>query len=319
MPAEPSASVPSRPDLTALREDASLTVAAVARHLGVAPATLRTWDRRYGLGPSTHHAGAHRRYSSADLERLLHMRRLTLDGVAPSEAARLALAAPSGIPTEADIRDAYADARPAPPDPGALAAAASAFDHAAVRWQLARVHTRDTLHWWDELVAPALAVLRGGIRLEQPGECATSALTAAAFAELRSRTALAQEREEHDPAAVVLVVPLADAAPDLAVHALAAALAAEGIAARLVNGGRPEDIAALADGVEARLVLLHVGSGRGETHRADALIAALTDRAPTRPVYVLRESMDHVERPNLAVHRVRTNAGALHEVLALIR
>ncbi|MEY3734595.1 MAG: hypothetical protein RL347_1954, partial [Actinomycetota bacterium] len=29
-----------------------LTVAAVARRLGVAPATLRTWDRRYGLGPS---------------------------------------------------------------------------------------------------------------------------------------------------------------------------------------------------------------------------------------------------------------------------
>ena len=26
-----------------------LTVAAVARRLGVAPATLRTWDRRYGL------------------------------------------------------------------------------------------------------------------------------------------------------------------------------------------------------------------------------------------------------------------------------
>ena len=30
----------------------ALAVAAVARRLGVAPATLRTWDRRYGLGPS---------------------------------------------------------------------------------------------------------------------------------------------------------------------------------------------------------------------------------------------------------------------------
>ena len=29
-----------------------LTVAAVARQIGVAPATLRTWDRRYGLGPA---------------------------------------------------------------------------------------------------------------------------------------------------------------------------------------------------------------------------------------------------------------------------
>ncbi len=53
----------------------TLTVAAVARRLGVAPSTLRTWDRRYGLGPSAHTAGAHRRYSPADVARLMVMRR----------------------------------------------------------------------------------------------------------------------------------------------------------------------------------------------------------------------------------------------------
>ncbi|WP_459644826.1 MerR family transcriptional regulator [Kineococcus sp. NUM-3379] len=71
----------------------TLTVAAVARRLGVAPATLRTWDRRYGVGPSEHTAGAHRRYSASDLARLVVMRRLTLEGVAPAEAAALATAA----------------------------------------------------------------------------------------------------------------------------------------------------------------------------------------------------------------------------------
>src|SRR4051794_13477628 len=70
----------------------ALTVAAVARRLGVAPATLRTWDRRYSLGPSGHTAGAHRRYPPSDVERLTLMRRLTLDGVPPAEAARVALA-----------------------------------------------------------------------------------------------------------------------------------------------------------------------------------------------------------------------------------
>ena len=65
-----------------------LTVAAVARRLGVAPSTLRTWDRRYGLGPSAHTAGSHRRYSATDLARLVVMRRLTLEGVPPAEAAR---------------------------------------------------------------------------------------------------------------------------------------------------------------------------------------------------------------------------------------
>lgn len=73
----------------------ALTVAAVARRLGVAPATLRTWDRRYGLGPSAHTAGAHRRYTADDLARLSLMRRLVLEGVAPAEAARTALATPA--------------------------------------------------------------------------------------------------------------------------------------------------------------------------------------------------------------------------------
>ena len=69
----------------------TLTVGAVARRLGVAASTLRTWDRRYGLGPSRHIAGAHRRYSAEDVARLVIMRRLTMDGVPPAEAARIAV------------------------------------------------------------------------------------------------------------------------------------------------------------------------------------------------------------------------------------
>lgn len=75
----------------------ALTVAAVARRLGVAPATLRTWDRRYGLGPSGRTAGSHRRYTAEDVARLLVMRGLTLEGVAPVDAAQAAL--------EADLSD----------------------------------------------------------------------------------------------------------------------------------------------------------------------------------------------------------------------
>jgi hypothetical protein len=71
-----------------------LTVAAVARRLGVAPATLRTWDRRYGLGPSAHTPGSHRRYGATDLARLELMQQALLQGATPAEAARHALAAP---------------------------------------------------------------------------------------------------------------------------------------------------------------------------------------------------------------------------------
>jgi len=61
----------------------SLTVAAVARRLGVAPATLRTWDRRYGIGPTNHDSGTHRRYSASDVTRLSAMVRLIAAGVTP--------------------------------------------------------------------------------------------------------------------------------------------------------------------------------------------------------------------------------------------
>ncbi len=85
---------PSRPASTSggsRTASPGLAVAAVARRLGVAPATLRTWDRRYGLGPSGRTAGSHRRYTPEDVARLLVMRRLTLEGVAPVDAARAAL------------------------------------------------------------------------------------------------------------------------------------------------------------------------------------------------------------------------------------
>ncbi len=90
-----------------------LTVASVARRLGVAPSTLRTWDRRYGLGPSAHTAGSHRRYSASDLARLVVMRRLTGEGVPPAEAAQIAqagvvpghAAAVAPTPVEAAARD----------------------------------------------------------------------------------------------------------------------------------------------------------------------------------------------------------------------
>ncbi|GGY01174.1 transcriptional regulator [Streptomyces djakartensis] len=70
----------------------------MARRLGVAPTTVRTWDRRYGLGPDAHTGGRHRRWTAADVARLERMCALTATGIPPAEAARavLAEAAPTG-------------------------------------------------------------------------------------------------------------------------------------------------------------------------------------------------------------------------------
>ncbi|QUF06542.1 MerR family transcriptional regulator [Actinosynnema pretiosum subsp. pretiosum] len=69
---------------------------AVARMLAISPTTLRTWDRRYGLGPSTREEGKHRRYSAEDVDRLRRMVALTGQGVAPASAAAMALSEPGG-------------------------------------------------------------------------------------------------------------------------------------------------------------------------------------------------------------------------------
>ncbi|MFC8127124.1 MerR family transcriptional regulator [Streptomyces sp. NPDC057302] len=71
-------------------QSAALSTGAVARLLGVAPTTVRSWDQRYGLGPDAHTGGKHRRWTATDIARLEQMCALTMAGVPPAEAARIA-------------------------------------------------------------------------------------------------------------------------------------------------------------------------------------------------------------------------------------
>ncbi|MFD0249922.1 MerR family transcriptional regulator [Streptomyces sp. NPDC127113] len=92
------------------RSGGGLTTGEVARRLGVAPTTVRSWDRRYGLGPAAHTGGRHRRWTAGDLARLERMCALTATGLPPAEAARLALGE-----TAPDTPPRRTDPRPPPP------------------------------------------------------------------------------------------------------------------------------------------------------------------------------------------------------------
>ncbi|MFI1566588.1 MerR family transcriptional regulator [Streptomyces sp. NPDC020490] len=85
---------PAAPDPGAGRAshgaDVPLTTGALARRLGVSPTTLRSWDRRYGIGPAVRTDGRHRRWTPRDVAVLEAMCRLTSSGVPPAEAARAA-------------------------------------------------------------------------------------------------------------------------------------------------------------------------------------------------------------------------------------
>jgi DNA-binding transcriptional MerR regulator len=143
-----------------------LTVAAVARQIGVAPATLRTWDRRYGLGPSEHIDGEHRRYSPADVAQLTTMRRLIVAGVAPAEAAEQAknfkgVIKVKKIVREFEVREDVVDA---------LYKALQSFDKAFVEETLAHEIAEYGVEGaWADVIVPTLFLIGQDWENDQKG------------------------------------------------------------------------------------------------------------------------------------------------------
>ena len=65
----------------------ALRIGAVARRTGVAVATLRAWESRYGVLQPCRSDGGHRLYSEDDVDRVLAVLRLTAQGWSVSAAA----------------------------------------------------------------------------------------------------------------------------------------------------------------------------------------------------------------------------------------
>ncbi len=165
--------VSKRNDLLMPSRSHTYTVAIVARRLGVAAATLRTWDRRYGLGPSEHEAGAHRRYTLEDLARLETMRRMVNAGVPACDAARIAaeadisqlpqiqyiedlsnsVMAQSAISHSVNLESGTAIAK-------GLLRAASSLDAVACHAILSRsIQQRGVIKAWNEVISPVLVAV----------------------------------------------------------------------------------------------------------------------------------------------------------------
>ncbi|MFE7837175.1 MerR family transcriptional regulator [Streptomyces sp. NPDC057474] len=164
--------------------DPGLTSGALARRLGVSPTTLRSWDRRYGIGPAVRTDGRHRRWTPQDVAVVETMCKLTSAGLPPAEAARAATEGAGD--TGARPRDAYEGARgsqegaggalvsdgdrqqrspaPGPPSPAdtrkecrGLARAAVRLDAPALEDQLAGAVAQHGLTVaWQEVMVPTL-------------------------------------------------------------------------------------------------------------------------------------------------------------------
>jgi hypothetical protein len=273
--------------------DEALTAGAVARRLGVAVTTLRTWHQRYGLGPSHHTPGQHRRYSGADMDRLQVMRRLTAQGVTPAAAAAWARRMPDnataasapGIPASpapAQTRNGGGYAIPV----GRAGATARGLARAAIRLDAPAL--RDILELtvtgtgvigaWDEVLVPVLV----GV-----GERYAATRRFIEVEHLISRAATEVFGAVRRPPATELPQVLLSAVDEeqhtLPLEALAAALAELGIASRLLGARVPPR--ALADAIARTgpqvVVLWSQLRSTGNPAQLDAVLAA-----PNRPLLV---------------------------------
>ncbi|GAA2256149.1 MerR family transcriptional regulator [Streptomyces amakusaensis] len=228
---------------------AGLTTGAVARRLGVAPTTLRSWDRRYGVGPALRTGGRHRRWTPDDLAVLTRMADLTSTGVPPAEAARIARSAPRTPYTPAAVpgpRTAAGrpDADAGPPsgrvrrERRGLAGAALRLDADAVDALLDSViRAHGLVTAWHEVIAPALRAV--GRKQQSSGERYVEVehlLSWHISCALRRGCATAAPERPGPPA---LLACLPGEGHTLPLEALAAALRRRGLPVRMFGAALP--------------------------------------------------------------------------------
>ncbi len=307
VPSDSAASPPSAPSADQdYGDQVRLTVAGVAARLGVAAPTLRTWDRRYGLGPSDHVAGSHRRYGAADLARLETMRRLTLDGVAPADAARIARDDQRPDP------DPVAHAVPQPQEPSVadpltLAAAAVEGDHE----RLARLVQRSNsdhgiIESWVTVIRPALEMVSQRAHPDRPGLDPRRALQAEM---MRAVSVVATDPQAPKGDTVVY----ASDEHQVAAHVLAAELSTRGVRARVVHPGLLDDgPGALLDLVAKRPGTLTVFVE--EPEGGVDWVQELCDRGDEVFLVAFTDEI----APRRGLHRARTLGGAVHEIMSVL-
>lgn len=294
-------------------DEALLSVGAAAGRLGVAPATVRSWERRYGLGPGGRSHGGHRRYTAADLNRLLRMQELVSRGQAPAAAARAVLGeqgASTTRPVTVRTGGGSGQRRPnqgggpggrvlavpgASPEVRGLARAASRLDADAAAGQLGDLLVgRGVVRTWNEVLQPVLVSI--GVRWVRAGVDVEHILSEAAMDALRSYRAFLPRPVPGRP---VLLACAPHEQHTLPLHALAAGLAELRVPLRMLGGRVPTSAVATAarrTGAGAIFLWRHCSDEHGtpdqpgepsESEQPDDDLAALVGLTRSRPPRLL--------------------------------
>ncbi|MBB2909894.1 DNA-binding transcriptional MerR regulator [Streptosporangium becharense] len=310
----------------AAEEEPGYGIGAVARRLGVPAPTLRTWNLRYGVGPSRRSPGGHRRYDARDLWRLQEMNRLIKNGVPAADAAREVLriqvipapAAPeNGRPAvAAEPAEPLPEAahRPVIPTVDMLARAAVTLDSRSVSdWIGAALARHGVLWTWEELVLPVFEVI-----VRRQVESGASIEVEHLFSD-RVMAALIRcaERPAHPiNVSPVLLACAEDEQHSLPLHTLAAVLATEHrVETRLLGARTP--YSALADAMR-RLgpSVVFVWSQQVSTGDPAPLLSLPALRPPSRIVAGGPGWWEGLPQP---IPHVTTFQNALTRILSALR
>ena len=298
-------------------DDVAISVGSAAASVGLTPATLRTWDRRYGLSASMRTDGGHRRYDHVDLLRLRLAARLVGTGVPPAGA----VAAVVGW-TEDECRDRlvssrgpFTDAEPEQsehvsesdepertragggrtvPMPDAteeqrgMARAAMSLDGDRVREMMSTaIADSGTIAAWNDLAAPTLIAL--GEKWAQTGED----IEVEHVATLSFQQALQQSRGPVDGGRPVL---LANAPRDrhvLPMLALRAALLEHGMNAVMLGAELPSSaLVAAVERVRPRAIVIWASMPE---HADVAVLSVLPNQRPPAKVFIAGQGWTGLE------------------------
>lgn len=293
------------------------TIKGAAQRVGIAPSTLRAWERRYGVVAPGRTDGGYRVYSEDDVQVLAVMARLVDEGRPPSLAAQEALRQRGGTPPS-DGSEAVIDRAGAPehvPQPDGLVDAAAALDERRLSVALDQMFARGSFEAVvDRSLIPALDALG---EAWASGQVSVAGEHLVANAVMRRLAAGYEAASSLTEGSRILLGMAPGRRHELGLFAFAVAARRQGLVTDYLGADLPmTDWLAAMDAPDVAAVVLAIPTS-ADVAPAAAVIGALRERRPDLLIAVGGGYQD--QAPEEAVrlgHQIGSAASALAALIA---
>jgi DNA-binding transcriptional MerR regulator len=257
-------------------------VGSVAARLGIAASTLRTWERRYGVGPTRRTAGGHRRYTETDIDRVVLTQMLISRGAPPRDAARVAHALDAAGLADAlafeQDRSSREDLSVGEIAPAVVEAARSGDSRRIARLLCDALDEHGAAGAWNDVIAPSLIRIGeewSAGRLAIEAEHIASEVIAA---ELRAYTRRVSDVGLDSP--MVVLASAEDDLHSLPLFAVEAALADVGLGSLVLGAQLPaQSLASVTRRLHPRVVFVWASLPRPDDEPLEDVLATLLEES----------------------------------------